>query len=311
MVVYPGVLASALHGLVEFFQAANAWSDAEGASFSLRCWLDSRARVSLPDQIQLVSETDSTPHVVVVPPGSNEPASDVACPELKAWLANAAGEGALLASACVGAYVLAESGLLNGRTVTTHWLLADAFRRRFQGVRVDEEQALLIDGDVVTAGGVTAWVDLAVHLVSRLGSPELAMRLSGYFLLDTAQREQRYYRIFAPTVKHGDAPIEKAQRWLLEHHHEPVDLDALSREVGLGARTFQRRFLAATSLAPGAYLQRLRIQQACVLLATTDQSVESVVWSVGYRDISAFRRLFKERVGLTPSAYRDRFYLSR
>ncbi|MGC4064043.1 MAG: helix-turn-helix domain-containing protein [Polyangiaceae bacterium] len=167
-----------------------------------------------------------------------------------------------------------------------------------------------MDGSIITAAGLTSWIDVALRVVHRLASAELAMKLSGYFLLDAAYREQRYYQVFAPPSPHKDALVAEVQAWLERNCTTNFDTRALAHEIGASPRTIQRRFVAVMGTTIGAYLQQLRMQRACSLLATTEQSVESIVWEVGYRDVSGFRRLFKERVGLTPSEYRNRFWLA-
>lgn len=312
LVAYPGVSRSALFGLLELFETTNRWAEPGSARIRVHCWNGGDENIcshddAIPLDPQAPLPAFGESDVVIVPPGSAEPEKGVVSAELSAWLRRCKRDGVHLASACVGAYILAEGGVLDGHCVTTHWMLAESFRTRFPQVSVATEHLLVADGEVTTAGGTTAWIDLAVYLVSQKISQRAGMRLGAYFLLDSVQREQRYYRIFSPPTNHGDAVVERAQSWIHDRFREQFEFSVLTGELGISPRTFQRRFQSATGLTPSAYLQRVRLQAACEQLATSPDSLESIVWGVGYRDISAFRRLFKARVGITPSAYRKRF----
>jgi len=215
--------------------------------------------------------------------------------------------GTVIASACVGAFVLAEAGLLDGRPATTHWGLCDQFAARFPDVRLLPERLLVDDGDILTAGGVMAWTDLGLRLVERFRGPARMRALARHLLLDPAPREQSYYMRFSPRLNHGDAPVLSVQHWLYRSYSEPVDVVAMARHAGLGGRTFLRRFRSATGQTPLIYLQNLRIARAQEALDSSQSPISQIAWNVGYRDVPAFSRLFQQRVGLTPGQYRRRF----
>ena len=203
--------------------------------------------------------------------------------------------------------MLAETGILDGRTVTTHWALGATFAARFPRVRLDLDRLLVDDGDLLTAGGVMAWVDLGLRIVDRYLGPTTVLAVARHFLVDPGGREQRFYSAFAPVLTHGDGAILAAQRWLQNTCAEHVDVPRMAAVARLGERTFLRRFLRATGLRPTEYLQHLRVGKARELLERSDRSVDEVAASVGYEDTGAFRKVFARVLGLSPSEYRRRF----
>ncbi|MDK9707286.1 MAG: GlxA family transcriptional regulator [Desulforhopalus sp.] len=223
------------------------------------------------------------------------------------WLSHQGEMGACLTSACAGSFLIAETGRLQGRTATTHWNLADGFARRFPRVILKRERMLVDEGDCITAGGVSAYLDLALYLIGRFGSPELAAQLSKILLIDPVRRSQSPYQASVFTKQHGDAAILKIQERLEEDLGRPQSITHLADRAGLGERTFMRRFKKATGDSPLEYLQRLRIEAARKLLETSAESIEEITLRSGYEDISSFRKLFKRHTGLSPSAYRKRF----
>lgn len=223
------------------------------------------------------------------------------------WLARQGERGACLASVCAGAFLLAQTGRLNGRKATTHWNLADSFARRFPQVILKREKMLVDEGDCITAGGVSAYLDLTLYLVDRFGSHELAATLSKLLLIDPSRRLQSPYRTGIFPKTHGDAAILGVQEWLEEHFQERVALAELAARARLGERTFMRRFRKATGESPLHYVQELRLEVARKLLETTSKPIEDVTRLAGYEDVSSFRKLFKRSTGLTPSAYRRKF----
>jgi transcriptional regulator GlxA family with amidase domain len=227
--------------------------------------------------------------------------------ETMSWLKHQGKMGACLCSACAGSFLVAETGRLKGRAATTHWNLAESFAKRFPEVILKREKMLVDVGDCITAGGVTAYLDLSLYLVARFGSPELAALLSKMLLIDPGRRLQLPYQSSVFDKNHGDEEILEIQEWLEEDPGQPQGITSLAGRAGLGERTFLRRFKKATGDSPLEYLQRLRVETARKLLETTTESVEEITARAGYEDFSSFRKLFKRHTGLSPSAYRKRF----
>ncbi len=302
IVQYPNVMQSAVQGLGEMFLLANDVSDEAGLAqrFCVACY-DDAARA------QVKGAKASALKVVLVPPGIGGDYHLNPEPELLDWITTQRDAGALICSACVGAFILARAGLLDHRPATTHWRLGDAFAERFPQVDLDIGRILIDDGDIITAAGLMSWVDLGLELVARFMRPRVMRQLGKLMIVDTGPREQRYYQRFSPRLDHGDKTILKAQHYLQAHFNEPLTLDALSARSLLTERTFLRRFVRATGLKPTLYIQRLRVQKACDLIESTNETIERVALRVGYVDVGAFRRTFNKIMGLTPGAFRRRF----
>jgi transcriptional regulator GlxA family with amidase domain len=248
--------------------------------------------------------------VVVVPAMLGNLDAALADRQAVDWLRRQHARGAVLCAVCAGVFLLAETGLLEGLEATTHWNLAEPFRARYPGVRLKAERLLVDHGDVVTAGGITAYLDLCLHLVARLASRELAALCSKMLLVDPGRRSQVPYTVHSMPRGHGDAAVLRAQEWLEARLEGDASLEAAARAAGLGVRTLLRRFRKATGHTPLEYVQTLRVEAAKRLLETTDRTVEDLAGAVGYADPASFRRVFKARSGLSPGAYRRRFSLS-
>ena len=225
------------------------------------------------------------------------------------WLQNQNEKGVCICAVCAGVFLAAETGLLAGRKATTHWNLADDFQKRYPDVILKKEKMLVDEGDFITAGGVTAYMDLSLYLTGRFGSPDLALSVSKILLIDPLRKSQTPYRAFSFNMAHGDAGILKVQRWMEKNSSDSMTISSLADKAGFGQRTFARRFKKATGDTPLEYLQHIRIGKARTLLETTDESVDNITYETGYEDVSSFRRLFRKITGLSPTAYRKKFSL--
>jgi transcriptional regulator GlxA family with amidase domain len=253
-----------------------------------------------------------TPDVVCLPDLFLAPGEPLAgrFAETVAWLRRCDAAGATLAAACSGALLLAEAGLLDGLEATTHWAYCDALRQAYPKVRVAGARALVAAGEgqrILTAGGGTSWLDMALFLVARFFGQEEAMRLARLYLVDWHAHGQLPYATVAAGRQADDRQIAVCQEWLGDHYHEPRAVAAMVRLSGLSERSFKRRFARATGMAPLDYVHTLRLEEAKQLLETSDLPVEAVAVEIGYEDASFFRRLFRRKVGMAPLAYRKRF----
>ncbi|PKM33993.1 MAG: AraC family transcriptional regulator [Gammaproteobacteria bacterium HGW-Gammaproteobacteria-12] len=310
LLLYPGAQLAAVHGLGDLFTVANRMAAGEARQGLPRLrvshWQADEAgcvrRVfdSLP-------QGDGAPQVVILPPCLDDDAEQPLAGCYRDWLREQHRAGVLLASVCVGAFALAEAGLLDGRTVTTHWALAAQMAARFPHVQVLPERMVIDDGDLITAGGLMAWTDLGLALVTRLLGPTIAAETARFLVVDLNRESQRHFSSFAPSLDHGDAAVLAVQRWLQGEGGAEASLADMAARAGLGERTFLRRFRSATGMKPTEYCQQLRVTKARELLEFTRQSIEQVAWQVGYGDSGAFRKVFTRLVGLSPGDYRRRF----
>jgi len=226
-----------------------------------------------------------------------------------AWLKKQFDRGTKLAAACNGNFLLAETGLLKKLRATTHWSLIAEFNRRYPDVQLQPEKILIDEGDIISAAGVTACLNLSLYIVHRFASAELAMTSSKVFLVDSGRRIQKPYEIYSAPRKHGDDAIVKTQEWIEHNFKEPITLDTMTEFSHLGKRTLIRRFKKATGDTPLVYLQKLRVENAKRLLEGTGNTFNEITWLVGYEDVSSFQRLFKTETGLSPGEYRAKFSL--
>jgi transcriptional regulator GlxA family with amidase domain len=227
-----------------------------------------------------------------------------------AWLRACHAGGATLATACSGAMLLAEAGLLDGLDATTHWAWCDVLRSRHPSVRVHEQRALVVTGAgqrLVMAGGGTSWLDLALYLIGRFASLEAAMQVARLNLIDWHSSGQQPFARLAPSRQVEDAVIGRCQVWIAEHYREAAPVAAMVRLSGLAERTFKRRFRAATGMPPLEYVHTLRLEEAKQMLEAGNAPVEAISNAVGYEDAGFFSRLFRRKVSLTPAQYRRRF----
>lgn len=227
--------------------------------------------------------------------------------ELLRAVRSAAAAGTRIASICTGAFVLAATGLLDGRRATTHWLAAAEFARRYPSIQVDPDVLYVDEGQFLTSAGAAAGLDLCLHLV-RLdyGSAVAAdaARLS-VMPLERAGGQSQFI-IHAPPTPDG-ASLEPLLRWLEENLHEPLSLEDIARHAALSVRTLNRRFREQTGTTPLQWLLRARVRRAQHLLETTRHSVEAIATRVGFGSATAFREHFHRCVSTSPQAYRRAF----
>ncbi|HRI63727.1 MAG TPA: helix-turn-helix domain-containing protein [Polyangium sp.] len=305
ILAYPGAQAAAVEGLVDLLETAQRLrsnNDENGPELSVRKVLAERSVPAVPDKPFTV---------LVLPPSLSEGAADVQPGPLTSFILDRHREGTLLCSVCAGAFLLGTTGLLSGRPATTHWALRDRFAERFPNVRLDTQKLLIDDGDIVTAGGVMAWIDLGLLLVSRFLGPTKMLATARLWVVDPGGREQRFYDCFAPVLTHGDEAILRVQHWLHAKRTERIDMPTMARVAKLGERTFLRRFHRATGHTPIEYLLLLRIERARELLERSTQSFDEIAFGLGYADPGSFRRVFVSALGLTPGEYRRRFNVVR
>lgn len=302
---YPGAQIAAVHGLCDLFLSANRLHQGPPA-LRVSLWdSDGQARWG---PRQSFDEPPSGPvTALLLPPSLEGTRWREEAPALPAWVAARHAEGSLLCSVCTGTFLLADSGLLAGRKATTHWGLAERFRREFPNIDLEVEKLVVDEGDLISAGGLMAWVDLGLRLVERYLGTATMLATARYLLVDPGDREQRYYSRFAPRMDHGDVAVLKVQRWLYTPEAEHASVARMAEVAGLSERTFLRRFQKASGLTPKSYLQHLRVAQARELLERGGVSIDQVAWQVGYEDPGAFRKVFHKVVGLTPGDYRHRF----
>ena len=287
---YPGALESAVLGLQDVIGHANGVSETV---------LDLAVLNAFPVQ--------SERYAALILPPSAGPVFAKEVPQMSGFLVDQHGKGAVVCSACTGLTFVAEADLAAGRLVTTHWGLVQRLRESYPGLRLDTDQLLIEYADLITAGGLMAWIDLALALIERFQGHKVALETARHFIVDFRRRDQRRFRRFQPELLHGDQAVLKAQHLLEARFGDPLTIRTMAEASGLPERSFQRRFKAVTGLTPQAYLQELRIERARALLIETRTSVSEICYAVGYNDPPSFIRLFGRLTGLTPRVFRNQF----
>lgn len=223
------------------------------------------------------------------------------------WIVQQYKSGAEVASLCLGAFILASTGLLDGKTCSTHWLFANEFRTMFPEVNLVDNKIVTEQNGVYTSGGANSYWNLLLHLVEKYTNRELAILASKFFVLDIDRTSQSPFTIFKGQKIHEDDEIKKVQEFIETHFADKISVDELCDKFAIGRRTFERRFKKATNNSVVEYMQRVKIEAAKKQLETGRRTVNEVMFEVGYNDIKAFRELFKKITGLSPVDYRNKY----
>ncbi|MDX6742651.1 GlxA family transcriptional regulator [Actinocorallia sp. A-T 12471] len=308
VLAYPGCFASEVFGVPDLLTMAAHVAGPDHAGYDVTV-VSPRRRVVASGGTRLSGAPLREVDVLVVPGFELLPGLDVdaelkpLAPEIAAIRAHAA-TGNAVVSICVGAFLLAEAGLLHGRRATTAWLLADDLARRCPDAEIRPEHLVVTDTGVTTTAAFSAMYDFTLDLIRRHSGPRVARTTARVALLDDARSSQTPYvdpRLLPPP---GDEFSRKVMRWLDQHLTTPYNLSALAAEFNVSTRTLLRRFSAETHQTPLQYLQSARVRRARHLLETTTKTVTAISAAVGYRDPSTFTTLFTKHTGHPPTTHR-------
>lgn len=322
IVAVPETAGSALYGMVDVLSATgNIWQTLTGSGEErqlIRPRIVSNSREPfhcgnrIPVQPDLAISGTSRADIVILPElwlGPDENLSG-RYPALVKWIRTMYRNGACLYSACSGAVMLAETGLLNGCEATSHWGYADLFRKHYPDVRFRAEPNLAFAdpaGRIVTAGGTTSWHDLALHIIARHCSPGDALHIAKVYLLKWHAEGQLPYATLVRYSPHADSVVRSCEQWLQQNFRQKNCVARVLDRAGIPERTLKRRFKNATGMSLLEYIQNLRIEEAKRLLESGNKAVDDISSAVGYEDPAFFRRLFKRGTGLTAAQYRRMF----
>lgn len=322
LLVFPETSASVVYGMYDLFMAAGRdWGvivdNQPGPQLMQPLLVAARpGPIAVSNGVPVTPQAtlDRCPAVEIVcvpevnlPPGA--PLAERFRNEIE-WLKERHAQGAILASACSGAMLLAEAGLLDGCDATTHWAWCPVLAEQHPQVKVREQRALVVTGEgqrLVMAGGGTTWLDLALYLIARSVGVEAAMQVARLNLIDWHATGQQPFAHLARARQTEDAVIARCQAWIAEHYDEPNPVTAMVQLSGLAERSFKRRFQQATGMPPLEYVHALRIEEAKQMLEAGGEPIEAIAHEVGYEDAAFFSRLFRRKVNLSPAQYRKRF----
>jgi len=227
--------------------------------------------------------------------------------ELIEWMAEQYKNGAEIASVCSGAYLLASTGLLDGKSCSTHWNVADSFRIMFPKVNLQTDKLITDESGIYTNGGAYSFLNLLLYLIEKKYDRQTAIYCSKVFQIEMDRQSQSGFIIFKGQKLHGDEMVKEAQSYIESQLHEKISVEQLSSRFAVGRRNFDRRFIKATGNTPLEYLQRVKIESAKRMFETTRKTVNEVMYEVGYSDVKAFREVFRKITGMSPLEYRSKY----
>ncbi|MES2591578.1 MAG: helix-turn-helix domain-containing protein [Bacteroidota bacterium] len=223
------------------------------------------------------------------------------------WIVQQYNNGAEVASLCVGAFLLASTGLLNGKKCSTHWGFTNEFREMFPDVEVQDGSIVTEENGIYSSGGANSYWNLLLHLVEKYTDRETAVLTSKYFAIDIDRNSQAAFSLFKGQKEHQDEAIKKAQEYIEKNIEEKLTVENLAANVALGRRSFERRFKLATNNSVLEYMHRVKMEAAKRSFETSRKNINEVMFDVGYTDTKAFRTTFKKITGLTPIEYRNKY----
>jgi len=223
------------------------------------------------------------------------------------WIVEQYKNGAEAASLCIGAFLLAATGLLKGKQCSTHWLYANEFRSTYPDIKLVDDKIMTDQNGLYSSGGANLFWNLLLYLLEKYTDRETAILASKFFMLDIGRRSQSSFIMFRGQKDHDDETIKKAQEFIEQNFHDKITVDGLCERFGVGRRTFERRFKRATTNTVIEYLQRVKIEAAKKQLETGRKTVNEVMFDVGYTDTKAFRDVFKKITGTSPVDYRGKY----
>ena len=256
---------------------------------------------------QLLEEVSHTDLIIIPALFGDMPTAIQANQQMLPWIMEQYNKGAEVASLCVGAFLLASTGLLNGKKCSTHWGFQNQFRTMFPHVQV-------VDGSIVTeqdrlysSGGAVSYWNLLLYLVEKYTDRQTAILASKYFAIDIDRASQSVFAMFQGQKNHSDEAIKKAQEFIDTNIKERISIDDLADLVAVGRRSFERRFKLATNNSVLEYINRVKVELAKLNLEISRKNINEVMYEVGYNDTKAFRTIFEKVTGLTPVEYRTKY----
>ena len=321
-VLYEDCLSSAVTSLIDAFSICNALRE-ETKSKGNRCKTSSSlfemkiaAATREPVltnggvwvQPEAALESIDGSDLILIPPRlyARQP-KDEELAHIIPWLIKSYRKGGRIGAMCTGSFVLASTGLLDGKIATTNWLFMKKFQRQFPRVILKPERILTEDEGLICSGAMTAMYNLALYVIEIFVSDELSRRCSKIMLVDHKRKSQLPYMATTFRKNHGDEQILNAQHWFEDNYAGQFTIDDVANVVGLSPRHFKRRFKQVTGESPLRYVQQIRLEMAKTMLETSLENIEIITHEVGYEDSRTFRRLFKQYTSLSPREYRVRF----
>lgn len=302
------MLPSAVLGLSDIFKLCNDYCRQENEARIHYTYVGINTQITLGDVMLKVTPISKlhTLDTLIIPPIIGTETLTVH-QDLIAWLISMYHHGTQLSAACKGSFILAQTGLLDYKKATTHWLLESPFKTTYPKVILETHKLIIDEGDIITAGGVTAYLDLALYHIEKQLSSTTANLCASLLLVDRGRDSQQCYKDLSQIVMVEDKEFKTLITWIEKNLHQKLNTNTLAKKMRLEPRSFLRRFKKALHTTPKQYLQSLRVEAAKKLLVTTTMSFDAITYEVGFLNESSFRRLFKRETALNPGEYRSKF----
>jgi transcriptional regulator GlxA family with amidase domain len=305
---------SSITGTYEIFKRANDyWKDKGNKQlFSIQLagttnetqYSEGLFTVKPHSNISTIAKTN----LIIIPSLNHNYEKSVKCNSaLINWIAKQYKEGAEGATICTGTFLLAASGLLNGRSCSTHWSVAANFRAMFPKVNLQTDRLITDENGIYTNGGAYSFLNLVIYLVEKYYDRQTAIFCSKVFQIEIDRNSQSAFAIFTGQKSHGDEMVIQAQAYIESKLDEKVSVEELSTRFAVGRRNFDRRFIRATGNTPVEYLQRVKIEAAKKRIENGRNTINEIMYEVGYSDVKAFREVFKKITGMSPLEYRNKY----
>jgi transcriptional regulator GlxA family with amidase domain len=256
----------------------------------------------------LIDEVTHTDLIIIPAIQSNMEKALIANKDFIPWLITQHASGAEIASLCIGSFLLASTGLLNGRKCATHWIAANDFRKMFPDVILVTDKIVTDEQGIYSSGGAYSSLNLILYLVEKYAGRDMAILCSKVFQIEIERNSQSAFMIFNAQKDHEDEVIKKAQEFIEQNVQDKITIDQLATTLALGRRNLERRFKKATSNTVIEYIQRVKIEAAKKSFETSRKNINEVMYDVGYSDTKAFRTTFKKNTGLSPIEYRNKYH---
>ncbi len=254
-----------------------------------------------------IDEIDKTDLIIIPALFGNMDKALEANKKLLPWIVKQYNLGAEVASLCIGAFLLASTGLLSGKKCSTHWGFYNEFSEMFPEVDVQHGSIVTEEKRIYSSGGANSFWNLLLYLVEKYTNRETAILTSKYFAIDIGRNSQSCFSMFKSQKEHNDEEIKKAQEFIEKNIEAKITVEQLAEKMSLGRRSFERRFKRATNNSVLEYIQRVKIEAAKRNIETSRKNINEVMFEVGYTDTKAFRSTFKKITGITPIEYRNRY----
>ncbi len=314
ILVPQGAMMGNIEGPRQLFQCVNQYYAMEGkepmvtaqlVGISKETTLKDGMYTVRPDK--LIGEVQKTDLIIIPALDGNMKEVLKANQEYIPWIVSQYKRGAEVASLCIGAFLLADTGLLNGRRVATHWMFANEFRTMFPEVELVVEKIITDEHGIYSSGGAFSYLNLMLHLIEKYAGRNVAVFCAKLFQIDIDRATQSPFVIFQGQKDHEDEPVKKAQEFIEQNVSEKITVDQLASLFAVGRRNLERRFKKATSNTIAEYIQRVKMEAAKKHLETSRKNINEVMYDVGYSDTKAFRTIFKKVTGLSPMEYRNKY----